>query len=270
MRVEVVPVGSRIVDSLPFSQSGTEAQARALKATGVDGLVGYLGAMTATRLRYVLDAGLAFMPVTFAGEYKDGAADEIAQLRALGIPAGTTVWLDLEGLDPWNMGQTPSGLAQLTTLINTWARDIKGGGWMPGLYVGSPQPLTGEELYALGVVRYWLGIGRCVDRSGRDAYPRCGWCMRQDWHGQSNGMIWRNTGVLVDTNSVQCDHLGRLPSWVVGDAVESRTDDEDDEPTIVDAPVQPVADFRIVHPPVEHPRDSVDDVIRRNWPDDAA
>lgn len=265
MRVEVVPVGTRIVDSLPFSQGGTAAQARALKATGVDGFVGYLGAMNAARLAYVLDAGLGFMPVTFAGEYKDGAADEIAQLRALGIPAGTTVWLDLEGLDAWN---TPA--ADLMRLINAWARDIKAGGWLPGLYVGAPQPLSGPQLYSLGVYRYWLGIGRCVDKSGKDAYPDCGWCMRQDWHGQKNGMFWRGTGVLVDTNSVQCDHLGRLPSWVVGDAVESRTDDEDDEPTIVDAPVQPVTDFRIVHPPVEHPRDSVDDVIRRNWPDDAA
>lgn len=217
--------GARGVDSLPFSQNGNADQAKRLAASGVEFFVGYLGAMNKARLDYVLDAGLAFMPVTFAGEYKDGAADEIAQLKALGIPAGATVWLDLEGLNAWN---TPAD--QLMALINAWARDIKAGGWMPGLYVGAPQPLTGKQLYSLGVVRYWLGIGRCVAKltpeqaqklaaiSGSpqlDAYPDCGWCMRQDYHGQKLGMMWKNTGVFVDTNSIQCDHKGRLPAWVV-------------------------------------------------------
>lgn len=216
MRVEVAHVGARGVDSLPFSQGGTEAQANALKATGIDFFVGYLGAMTKARLAFVMAAGLAFMPVTFAGEYKDGAADEIAQLRALEIPEGASVWLDFEGLDPWNMGKTAAGRADLARLINAWAKDIAAAGYMPCLYVGAPQPLTGADLYALGVVRYWLGIGRCVDYSGKDAYPACGWSMRQDWHNEgSRGVNWRGTGVFVDTNAIQCDHRGRLPAWVV-------------------------------------------------------
>lgn len=215
MKIEPVPVGSRVVDSLPFSQGGNSTQANALKRAGVDGFVGYLGAMTVARLHALLDAGISFMPVTFAGEYKDGAADELVQLRALGIPAGCTVWLDLEGLEAWKTNP-----AELIRLINNWATDIKSGGWLPGLYVGAPQPLTSEELYSLKVYRYWLGQGRCVDRTGKDAYPRCGWCMRQDWHGQKNGLLWRDTGVLVDTNSVQCDHQGRLPTWVAGSPAE--------------------------------------------------
>jgi len=209
MKTATAFVGARVVDSFPYSMAGTATQAKALKATGVDGLVGYLGHMNAARLGYILDAGLAFMPVTVAGEYKDGAADEIAQLKALGIPEGTTVWLDLEGIDAWN---TPAD--KLSALINAWAAAIKTSGYMPGLYVGAPQPLTGKQLYALGVQRYWLGIGRCVGKDGLDAYPDCGWCMRQDWHGQKTGMMWKNTGVFVDTNGVQCDHKGRLPVWV--------------------------------------------------------
>jgi hypothetical protein len=152
------------------------------------------------------------MPVTFAGEYKDGAADEVAQLRALGIPSGTTVWLDLEGLEAWRADPK-----DLMRLINAWGTDIKNGGWTPGLYVGAPQPLTGDELYSLKVYRYWLGQGRCVDRFGKDAYPAGGWCMRQDWHNTGNGFVWKDTGVLVDTNAIQADHHGRLPSWVVSD-----------------------------------------------------
>jgi hypothetical protein len=210
--VENVPVGSRIVDSLPFSNGGTSIQAAALRADGVDGVVGYLGAMNKARLEYVLGAGMGFMPVTFAGEYKDGGADEVAQLKALGILPGTTVWLDLEGLDAWN---TPPG--HLMALIDSWAAAIAAGGWIPGLYVGAPQPLNGAQLFALDVKRYWLGQGRCIGKDGLDAYPRCGWCMRQDWHGDAvkKGLVWRRSGVLVDTNAVQADHFGRLPTWMV-------------------------------------------------------
>jgi hypothetical protein len=166
--------------------------------------------MNAARLKYILDAGLAFMPVTFAGEYSDGAADEIGQLKALGIPAGTTCWLDLEGLAAWK-----SDPAVLMGKLRDWANAIAASGWQPGLYVGAPQPLTGKELYSLPFVRYWLGIGRCVDRTGDDAYPACGWCMRQDWHNSGTGYFWKNTGVFVDTNAIQADHKGRLPNWVV-------------------------------------------------------
>ncbi len=212
MKTQQASVGARGVDSLPFSQGGTAEQARALKCSGVDFFIGYLGAMTPARLALVLSAGLAFMPVTFASAYSNGAADEIAQLRALGIPAGTSVWLDLEGLAAWH-AHPATVMAQL----KSWADAINAAGWMACLYVGAPQPLTGPELYSLPFVRYWLGIGRCVDRNGDDAYPACGWCMRQDWHGQKSGMMWRDTGVFVDTNSVQCDHKGRLPAWVVAD-----------------------------------------------------
>lgn len=218
MKLQTAYVGARGVDSLQFSNSGSVPQANLLKASGVDFFVGYLGAVNAGRLAAVIAAGLAFMPVTFAGEYKDGAADEIAQLKALGLPAGVSVWLDLEGLDAWNMGKTAEGRANLSRLINAWAKDIAAAGYMPCLYVGAPQPLTGADLYALAVVRYWLGIGRCVDYTGKDAYPACGWSMRQDWHNEGvRGVNWRGTGIHVDTNSIQCDHRGRLPAWVIAD-----------------------------------------------------
>lgn len=210
MRTEQAFVGARAVDSDPFSRAGTPQQAAALRASGVDCLIGYLGAMNAARLQAVLNAGLAFMPVTFAGEYKDGAADELAQLAALGLPKGCTVWLDLEGLEAWKTDPL-----KLIAMINAWADAISGAGYMPGLYVGAPQPLTSAELYALRVVRYWWGLGRCIDRNGNLAEPKCGWCMVQQFHGQAQGMLWKDTGVFVDTNGIQCDYQCRLPVWVV-------------------------------------------------------
>lgn len=216
MKAEQAFPGARGVDSYPFSSGGKKEQAEALGCSGIEFFIGYLGHMTPERLDWILDAGLAFMPVTKAGEYRDGAQDELAQLKALGLPKGTTVWLDLEGLDAWEMGKSQGGLAKLTGWIETWAAEIVGAGFMAGLYVGAPQPFNSKQLFALrNITRYWLGIGRCVDVNGDDAYPRCGWCMRQDWHNQGTGMMWKDTGVFVDTNAIQADHFGRLPSWVV-------------------------------------------------------
>lgn len=215
MRSEQAFVGARVVDSLPFSLGGTAAQARALRASGIDGLVGYLGHMTSARLADVLAAGLTYMPVTIAGEYEDGAADEIAQLRALGVPAGVTVWLDLEGTP--TLRQDPAALARK---VDSWAVDVAGAGYQPGLYLGVPQPLTSDELWRLRVVRYWQGMGSIRDRHGALAEPTgCGWCMRQLWHGgrDGGGQWWPSSTaperVFVDVNAVCADFRGRLPTW---------------------------------------------------------
>lgn len=213
MKTERAWVGARGVDSLPFSHGGTAAQACALKASGVDFLVGYLGAINSGRLGAVIDAGLAFMPVTFAGEYFDGPADEVSQLRALDIPPGCTVWLDLEGE---KTAKHPA--PDLIGKIDAWARAIAAAGYEPGLYIGSPQPLTAEELGRLAVVRYWKAPSRVVDRYGvatdtpMSKGQPLGFCMFQMW---PQGM-WKNTGVFVDSNIIGQDFRGRVPAWVVG------------------------------------------------------
>jgi len=211
MQTQQAFVGARGVDSLPFSQGGTAAQARALKASGIDFFVGYLGAMNATRLGSILAAGLAFMPVTFAGEYFDGPADELAQLKALGIPQGCTVWLDLEGIKSFNWPAQ-----DLIAKIDAWATAMTTAGYVPGLYVGSPQPLTADELYRLKVVRYWKAPSRVGDRNGKTwDGPACGFCCWQMWP-QKN---WPNdtdpNRVFVDVNMIGQDFRERVPTWAV-------------------------------------------------------
>jgi hypothetical protein len=183
---------------------GTAAQAKALKASGIDFFVGYLGTLNTARLQCILDAGLAFMPVTLAGEHFDGAGDEVKQIESLGIPMGVTVWLDLEGHKAFH---TPP--AELILGVNQWAETIAGAGYQPGLYVGSPQPLTSEELWRLKVTRYWNALSREADRFGQLAEPKCGWCMWQ-MHPQK---VWRDSGVFVDVNIIGADFMNRVPTW---------------------------------------------------------
>ena len=213
MNVEKAFVGARGVDSVGFSKAGTAAQARRLRETGIDCLVGYLGSMNRARLDYVLDAGLAYMPVTYAGEYFDGPADELAHLKALAIPIGTTVWLDLEGEKSHKWPP-----ADLILKINTWARAIQAAGYIAGLYVGSPQPLTGDELARLAVTRYWKAPSRVLDRHGKawDGPSGIGFCMWQMWPQR----FWPNdtdpNRVHVDVNIIGQDFRERVPTWVRG------------------------------------------------------
>lgn len=234
MRVEEAFVGARAVDSYPFSIGGTTAQARRLKASGVDCLIGYVAPMTTARLAMVLDAGLAFMPVTKAMDYRNGAADELAHLARLAIPIGCSMWCDLEGLDVWNRGKIAAERAKDLALMSKWASDINGAGYLAGLYIGAPQPFTSEELFELPFTRYWWGLGRPIDDKGHYVYPGKGasirgWCMIQQWHGnpepdRPGGMLWppealdpecpASERTFVDTNAIQRDHKNGLPMWV--------------------------------------------------------
>jgi len=205
MKTVDVPVGSVICDSLPFSTGGTVAQAIALKTSGVVALALYLGAVTPAILKKVLDAGLGYMPVTFGGEYEDGADDELVQLKALGIPKGCCVWLDMEGLKAFKTDP-----AKLISMLTAWANKIEAAGFIPCLYVGVPQPLTSDELWKLPFRRYWKGQGSVRDRFNNLAEPtKCGWSITQMWPSHTRGGAW------VDSNIVGQDFLKRSPTMAV-------------------------------------------------------
>lgn len=226
MKTEKAFVGALVVDSYPFSVGGTAQQAKDLKATGVDALVGYLGSMNPTRLGYLFDAGLAFMPVTTAGDAFNAAAI-VDRCKKLGLSADCSVWVDFEGMGVYEAGKDDPLALKLRA--NQSAIAIQNAHFMPCIYVGAPQPFTSEELYSLQFVRYWKGIGRCVDRFGKLAEPTCGWTMTQAYHGltdamgmmwrdidpSKNGREWKNTNVFVDPNMVGADYRKRLPNWVV-------------------------------------------------------
>ncbi len=186
------------------------AQGQRMYASGMRFAMRYLGTTTPTEVDMLHSAGLAVMPVTYSRKpgwvpsASLGHADAIvalAHLKALGIPRGVTVFLDLEG---------PGGHAQdVVDWVNAWAADMKTAGYDPGLYVGYGTLLTSHELMALGVDRYWHSISRVTDSSGALAEPGCGWCVYQ----LQPSRMWE--GVWIDVDVIQADYQGRLPTWCV-------------------------------------------------------
>lgn len=183
----------------------TPSLARGLRAAGMRFAVRYLGSLTADEADAILGAGLALMPVTYAGVFDGGAA--VYSARVAGIAPGTTVWLDLEAqkiqaINTWTA-------VEITLKVNAWAKAVRAGGFDAGLYVGAGAMLTSGELYRLAVDRYWHSLSRVVDRLGNIAEPDCGWSMYQLYPSKPVA------GVLVDVNVVQEDFRGRVPTWTV-------------------------------------------------------
>ncbi len=213
MRAAPAQVGAVVVDSLAFSQGGTLAQAQGLAKAGVHGVAVYLGVVNAERVGHVLAAGMGCFAVTLAGSYNNGAADEIAQLKALGFPLGKHVFLDMEGMAAYK-----SDPLVLISKVNEWADGIRAAGYKPALYVGVPQPLTAAELWKLKVELYWRGQGCVRDRHGDLAEPYdvannngCGWSITQKYPSRNLG----TPATWVDMNMVGQDYKGRVPIWAV-------------------------------------------------------
>jgi hypothetical protein len=108
----------------------------------------------------ILDAGLGLMPVQHvaseeawvptaakgAAYGKTGAADCVR----IGIPAGVTVWCDLEGVA---LG-TPAD--DVIDYCNNWHAAVADAGYEPGLYVGFRAGLSATQLFkSLRFTHYW-------------------------------------------------------------------------------------------------------------------
>jgi hypothetical protein len=188
LAVQKAVVGARGIDTVTTL---TSESAAALKAYGFSFAIRYLGSIGAFEVAAITGAGLLLSFVTYADKW-DGAAT-VAELEALGIPAGATIWLDVESVnEPATM---------VIGKINAWANAVSSAGYQPGLYVGAAQPLTAAELYALGVVRYWHSMSSVPT-------PSCGFCQLQLYP------TVQVAGVSVDIDVIQQDYEGRLPMLV--------------------------------------------------------
>ena len=196
MKTTTLPVGKRGVDTIIALDA---EKCERLRNAGMTFVVRYLTSLSKDELAAILGSGLALSLVTYANSFDP--SDEIAKLRTLGIPLGTVVWLDVEGVtaDPVTLQQR----------ISTWARAVKAAGYEPGGYFGSQQLLTSVELFALPITRYWHSCSRVVDRFGIEAGPQCGWVMIQ-LHPPNLTIA----GVIVDVDVIQKDYRGREVTFV--------------------------------------------------------
>jgi len=177
---------------------GTAKDAKGLAAAGVDSVALYLGVAKPAQANACWDAGMGCFGVTLDNAWNGDMA--VSQAKALGFPAGTTLFLDMEA-DTVNNSKAP----EIIDKVNAWADKVAAAGYLPGLYVGVPQMLTSTELHKLRVYRYWKGMGRTVDRNNQLAEPTNGWCLFQMFPSVFAGGVW------VDHNMVGQDYKTRVP-----------------------------------------------------------
>lgn len=202
--IEPARIGARGVDTVIVIDS--EDKVQKIVEAKIDFVVQYLGSVTRAAVETICGAGLAMMFVTYGSQF-DGSKT-VVQLRALNLPTGITVWLDVEAVEAMDP-------IQLRAKINAWAHMLRANGYIPGMYVGPGCPLTSLELYDLAVVRYWHCGAKIIDRNGQLAEPACGFSMIQLFPETTIGADESGAGgLLIDFDVVQKDFQGRLPVWL--------------------------------------------------------
>lgn len=120
-------------------------------------------------------------------------------VMALGIQ-GTSVWCDLEGVEP---GTDPAIVAQY---CRAWWTEVSAIA-KPGLYVGWNCGLSPEQLWQLPFDQYWAAYNLNADQLPASR----GVCMRQ--HAVLPSDQVAGSGLVIDRDEIQADHLGGLPTW---------------------------------------------------------
>jgi len=165
-------------------------------ARGASFAVRYLSELTAIEGEAITGAGWGLMGVTHPrGTLSDtfGQADGVtaaSHARAVGLPEGIHLWLDLESWSGDAIGY-----------VNAWAAQVTSAGYLAGLYVGyADAPLTPDELYDLDVQAYWKSCSE-VPEVAHASYMMI----------QLTPPDLVIAGTLVDLDVVQGDRKGRLP-----------------------------------------------------------
>lgn len=192
----------------------TKAKAAALRQAGFAFAVRYLsrkakppaGDLTKAEMAAILDSGLALMAVQHVaapGWLPSGAlgldygANAAAHARAVGLPAGTAVFLDLEEVSP------KAAPADIIAYCNSWHGEVAATGYVPGLYVGCNCGLTPDQLYRrLKMTHYWKSGSKVP------AIPHRGYSMVQTII--ANDIV---AGIAIDRNLITPDAFGMTPPW---------------------------------------------------------
>jgi Domain of unknown function (DUF1906) len=131
-------------------------------------------------------------------DYGNVAASEAERI---GVPAGVTVWCDLEGVAPDTAPQ------QVIDFCNRWHAEVAAAGFVPGLYVGFGGGLTPDQLYrSLRFTHYWGAYNLDVDKEPTVR----GLQMKQRVRRARDKVP--GFGALFQVNLVRTDALGGRPA----------------------------------------------------------
>lgn len=207
MRVEKARPGARGIDCVTTLDAAACAR---LKAAGAEFCIRYVKDLRAMELEAILSSGLALMFVSHvrypgwrpsSGMGHIDGMNLIFAMKALAIPTGATLWIDVEGV----ASDVPA--QDVLDYTNMCGDMIVKGGYEPGLYNGFGTNLNGQQLYhGLKLGLYWKAYNAQWTPAVR------GYCLLQEI--PPDVMF---AGVRVDHDVVQLDDLGDVPSWVVAD-----------------------------------------------------
>lgn len=165
------------------------------------------GDLTNAEATNIVRSGLALMPIypyPGPGWQPDASSGvlhgrrAVAGAQAIGFPKDVNLWMDLEGI--------ANGWPSQATIdhCNTWFDVVDSAGYVPGIYVGEPVNLTGEQLFSsLKFEHYW----RSLSASTPDV-PTRGYQMLQS----ASAPV---AGVDIDANLTQRDLLGGNAQWLI-------------------------------------------------------
>lgn len=166
--------------------------------------------LTVEEMNAILGAGLGLMLVqhvesesAWVASKDKGASNgavAVAEAQKLGVPEGTMIWLDLEGVAPGTASQ------DIIDYCNTWHDQVASAGFTPGIYIGWHAFLSAEQLYGkLKFQHYWSAYNNDQQVAVRSFQ------MRQHSAKPSE----HAPGVEIDTDVIQPDKLGGVPTLLV-------------------------------------------------------
>jgi hypothetical protein len=164
--------------------------------------------LTVKEANGILSAGLGLMPVQHVrkGSWRPTAAmgsgdgkHAVKHAQDIGFPPGVCVWVDLEDVDQ------SSKFAEVMDFVTSWAAQVAGAGYRPGVYVGINHiPITPKQLASLPVVHYWKSGSHVPD------VENIGYQMVQKIFPAE-----RHFGVDIDRDTTGVDKDGRRAHWLV-------------------------------------------------------
>ena len=170
----------------------------------------HASALSPAEANTLLRSGLGLMLVQYVesdsawtpSAAKGTANGSVAASEAgkLGIPAGVTIWCDLEGVAVGTPRQA------VIDYCNRWYAAVSGAGYVSGLYVGYHAGLPATDLYKqLRFAHYWAAYNLNADQ-----YPAVrGVQMKQSKHQPADAV----PGVQLDfqVDRISADRLGGRP-----------------------------------------------------------